>query len=140
MTRTVLATLALFYTIAHADTIYLCRAYDGNRFWSNEHCRERNALIERMQYAAPGPLHQQAQQANTDLQRTYDQQARDRIATQSQASLGVMGPNASPACKSLDEKVRWIDEQARRPQSAYTQMRLAEQRKAARDQRFRLGC
>lgn len=37
---------APFY--AHADTIYLCKAYSGDMFWSNVSCGQRQATVDRM--------------------------------------------------------------------------------------------
>jgi len=34
--------------IATNDTLYLCKAYSGGTFWSNDQCTKQQALIERI--------------------------------------------------------------------------------------------
>lgn len=53
-----------FQTVpTHAATIYLCKAYNGSTFWSQAHCREHRALIDRIESVADVPWSQQVEQA-----------------------------------------------------------------------------
>lgn len=55
--------VALLAGSAHAETIYLCKAYNGSTFWSQAHCSQHNALIDRIETVADVPWDQQVQQA-----------------------------------------------------------------------------
>ena len=83
------------------------------------------------------PLHEQAAIANGQTDRAYAlQRERQRIRP---APAGSTGSNVA-VCADLNEQVRLWDAAARRPNSPAEQDRIARNRKAVRDQQFRLGC
>lgn len=44
------------------ETLYLCQAYGGGQFWTRQHCRQRDALVERMESVPSGmPFEQQVE-------------------------------------------------------------------------------
>ena len=60
------AFLSLASALAAADTVYLCKSYGGGLFWSNTHCRQHNALIDRMESVPSGlPFNQQVEIATS---------------------------------------------------------------------------
>src|SRR5687767_13782586 len=62
----VLATAALLAAsacAAQAATIYLCKTYSGATFWSNTHCNQQKAFIDRIEEVADVPWDQQVRQA-----------------------------------------------------------------------------
>ena len=55
-------------TASSADTIYLCEAYSGGKFWSSSHCHQHKALIDRIETVPDGlPFDQQVQLAQSRL-------------------------------------------------------------------------
>lgn len=53
---------------AQADTIYLCKAYNGSTFWAKAHCNQHNALIERIVSVPDGmPFEQQVEGARAGV-------------------------------------------------------------------------
>ncbi|WPG40314.1 hypothetical protein [Variovorax sp. EBFNA2] len=131
MKKPMLAIALVAATQCHAATIYLCKAYNGSTFWAQAHCNQHNAFIERIVPVADVPWDQQVQQAQQGLQLQQ--------APRQQANVTMIGAG-SPQCKVLDDRVRELDSMARQPQSASSQGWIAEERKKARDQRFRIGC
>ncbi|MFT4266151.1 MAG: hypothetical protein QM586_02840 [Xenophilus sp.] len=63
---------------AQAATIYLCKAYNGGTFWSQAHCSQHNALIERIESVADVPWNQQVEQAEARKQRAAPTRDYDR--------------------------------------------------------------
>jgi cell division protein YceG involved in septum cleavage len=61
----------ILVTAAHADTIYQCRAYNGESFWSNAHCHTQKALVEGI-YSVPDnmPFQQQVDLAQRGANRS----------------------------------------------------------------------
>lgn len=53
-----------------ADTIYRCRAYNGESFWANGHCQKHQALVDGI-YTVPAnmPFQQQVDLAQRGLNR-----------------------------------------------------------------------
>ncbi len=122
---------------ASADTIYLCKAYSGGKFWSAEHCSTRSALIERMADVPAGlPFDQQVDIANG---------ARIEAARVTRAANtgGGGGPSAvsiqqdkKERCAALDRRIANLDAQARQSSTNA----IAAQRQAARDRQAELRC
>lgn len=131
---------------AGAAQVFSCVTHSGGRFWSSVHCREKNALVERIESVPAGlPWEQQVEIA--------DQQTRQGYATQRQQMLvrgastageitpsGGGGGNARQNCAYWNEQVAYYDAMARRPQSPGAQGWIAERRKEVRDAQFRAGC
>lgn len=69
MTKLLLALALVAATQSHAATIYLCKAYNGSTFWTNDSCSSRNALIERIESVADVPFDQQVEQARGNTNR-----------------------------------------------------------------------
>lgn len=126
---------------AGASQVFLCVSNSGGRFWSPNHCRERGALVERIEPVPGGlPWDQQVEIADQQTRRGHavqQQAAQQRGAT----SPGVTGSNGDTSrCAHFNERVAYYDRLARQPQSGATQSWIAEQRKEARDQQFRARC
>lgn len=132
-------TLSWGQTKGSTVTLYLCQAYGGGQFWTREHCRKRDALVERME-SVPGAM-------------PFDQQvalAQSRLAQNSRAAnVGTDGPRSPSApagsasadqCSALDERVRQLDAMARAGGHAGYMDWIALERKKARDRQFRLRC
>lgn len=134
---------------AGAAQVFSCVTHGGGRFWSSVHCREKNALVERIESVPAGlPWEQQVEIADQQTRQGYAiqrQQMQMRGArtageiTTSGASGGGGGP-ARQNCAHWNEQVAYYDAMARRPQSPGAQGWIAERRKETRDAQFRAGC
>lgn len=118
--------------------IYLCRAYTGGTFWSQAHCQEHRALIDRIAPVPPGlPFDQQVAIARQQLGTA---QAVAVAATPVQAQPAPQQFDRSAVCRGLEGEIRAIDARARQPLPAYEQDRLSARRKDVRGEQFRLRC
>ena len=119
---------------SYADTIYLCKTYSGGMFWTNVHCNQRNALIERIAEVPSGmtweqqvAMGEQQQRAVAPAPVTHIRQSDSNQSSQSE-------------CAALDKRVTDLDGMARQPQSAAGQDWIRSERKIARDRQFQLRC
>lgn len=60
---TAVCLIAINGSPASAGEIYLCKAYNGSTFWSQAHCNQHRAFVERIEQVADVPWDQQVQQA-----------------------------------------------------------------------------
>jgi hypothetical protein len=122
---------------AHADTLYLCKAYSGGTFWAQRPCSQHHALIERMLTMPSGlPFDQQVALGQQSLNQTA------QVTQAAQPTMTVQNTAASnlATCKALDTQISSLDALARQPQSGATQDWITQRRREARDQQFRLRC
>lgn len=56
------------------------------------------------------------------------------------ANIGPRPRVESPECHALDQIVLELDEAGRHPQSPYSQQRIRDERRRARDRQFAIGC
>ena len=131
---------------AGAAQVFSCVTHSGGRFWSSVHCREKNALVERIESVPAGlPWEQQVDIADQQTRRGYATQ-RQQMQVSGASTAGEIAPsggggaNARQNCAYWNEQVAYYDAMARRPQSPGTQGWIAERRKEARDAQFRTGC
>ncbi len=125
---------------AHADTIYLCKAYSGGMFWSSNPCSQQQATVDRTVTVPSGMSWDQKVQMGEAAW------AQGRAAAASQQQPVVVQQQPLPQstrhaeCASLAQTILNLDAQARQPQSGQTQDWIKGRRKEARDQQFRLQC
>ena len=124
---------------AGSAQVFLCVSNSGARFWSPDHCRERGALVERIE-AVPGGLswEQRVQIADQQTQQGYAVQ-RQAMEQRGATTAGVTVGDSS-RCARWNQQVEHYDRLARQPQSGASQTWIAERRKDARDQQFRARC
>lgn len=126
---------------AWAETVFLCRSYAGQQFWSNTHCHQLRAVILRMTTVPNGTPFPQAVElgraamAEGERLAAPPMPARPAAALQRSTSAG-----AGAECAALAEHIRAIDSAARQVQSATNQDRLTLERRHARARQYRLGC
>ena len=125
---------------AHADTIYLCKAYSGGMFWSSDPCGPQKATLDRTVSVPDGlPWDQKVQLGEAawaqarGLTAPPTAQAAPRPQRPSQ-------PTKQAECSSLAATVANLDSQARQPQSSQMQDWIKDQRQRARDRQLRLQC
>ncbi|WP_147375799.1 hypothetical protein [Noviherbaspirillum cavernae] len=70
------ATSILIATSSLADTIYRCRAYNGESFWAKDHCQKHKSLVEGI-YTVPDnmPFQQQVDLMQRGLDRANSARA-----------------------------------------------------------------
>ena len=118
------------------STVYLCESYGGGMFWSSAHCNTQSALIERTA-TVPSNIPWDQKVAIAQAQRSAAEiAARPPPVVQYQNS----GPTRASQCAALNDQVTQYDAMARQPQSGQMQDWISQQRKAARDEQFRLRC
>ncbi len=137
----------LFYLVllapAQAATVYLCRAYAGGMFWSSKHCNQQSASIIRIANVPDG-MSWDNQVALAEQQRAEGARLvappPNRAPGTTTTATTVTRPSKQAQCDALSQRVNYLDARARQGQSGQSQQTLREQRQAARDQQFRLGC
>lgn len=137
------ALLSLAPALAAADTLYLCKSYGGGMFWSNTHCRQHNALIDRIESVPSGlPFHQQVEIATgqSDAARSLYTAPAPPQPTAPPTHARTPREIYQGPCEVLDQRVEQLDAMARQPQTARAQDTITTERKKARDEQFRLRC
>lgn len=127
---------------SHAESLYLCRAYSGGTFWSQAHCNQHNALIERI-VSVPESLQFDQQVALGEQQRSAmaAQAARQNsTVTTTTTTQRHIQPDRSAECSALAASIQHYDAMARQPQSGQMQDWITAQRKKARDRQFQIKC
>lgn len=125
---------------AHADTIYLCKAYSGGMFWSSVPCSQKQALLDRA-VSVPDNIPWDQKVA---LGESNWAQARALTSTPQQSVVTQQGPSVQASrqaeCNGLRDSLNNIDAQARQPQTGEMQDWLKQRRRELSDQRYRLQC
>ena len=118
-----------------AATIYLCEGYSGGKFWSSVHCREKQALIDRMETVPDGlPFDQQVNMASQQRDKAQHLYQAPQQQTQSTVT------NNKVTCTDLEGRIANLDAMARQPQSGQTQDWITAERWRLRDIQFRIHC
>lgn len=132
---------------ASIQTVYLCKAWSGGRFWSAQACQAQKATVERMvpvpahlpwenQLALAQAAHTQGQSLARTGQRAPQHPAPQRAAptTQNQTS------HNTAACLSLRQSLQNLDSAARAGGTAKHMEWLANQRRAILAEMSRIRC
>jgi hypothetical protein len=130
---------------AMSATLYLCKSYGGGLFWSGGHCRDRQALIERIASVPDGlPFQQQvelAEQGRAEAQRLTAPPPPNFGTTTTTTQIITPGQRpASVECPALAQEILQYEQMARQPQSGQMQDWLTSRKRAARDRQFQLRC
>lgn len=120
-------------------TLYLCQAYGGGQFWTREHCRQQDALVERMESVPDAmPFDHQVTLAQSRLAQRF--RSTDVGPDEPSSRSAPVGRASAGQCSALDERVRQLDAMARAGGDAGYMDWIALERKNARDRQFRLRC
>lgn len=118
--------------------LYLCESFQGGKFWTRDHCRTRNAVIERMESVPAGiPFARQVELARGQRDRGLALSASPPNAPQ---VLQNAQPDRRTQCAWLDERVKQLDAMARAGGHAQYMDWIANERKLTRDRQFRIRC
>jgi len=126
---------------AHADTIYLCKAYSGGMFWSSVPCSQKQATVDRM-VSVPDGMPFDQQMALGEAARAQGQAVTAAQVPSPQVYQQAQNPQASrqAECDSLRASIANLDAQMRLPQSGQMQDWLKQRRQQLSDQRYRMQC
>ena len=128
-----------------SDTLYHCKAYSGGMFWSKQHCREREALVDRM-VNVPSGLNwsEQVRLAEQGTQATAKEKRRaERMAEADETILRQQArkrQRQERQCAKLQQEVDHQDSMARAGGSGRKQERIAKRKQELQERRQRAGC
>lgn len=130
---------------ARADQLYRCRAYGGGLFWSQVHCQQHGALVDRIEGVPSGlspdrqirvaeqGLHQSARTASrADAMTRAEQKALQREARARERHQS--------RCERLQAELQRQADRARQPLTAYQQQRASRHQQRLHEQLSRSGC
>lgn len=135
---------ALFFCMlpwtAHAETIYLCKAYSGGMFWSSAPCSQQKATVDRF-VTVPDNMTWDQKVTMGEAAR-FQGQAATAPPQWQPMSQQVQSPQASrlAECEGLKASIANLDSHARMPQSGQMQDWLKQRRQQLSDQRYRMQC
>lgn len=134
--RWIFCCLMLLPAHAVSGTIYLCKTYSGGAFWSSTHCRQHNALIERL-VSVPDTLPFQQQ-----VELAEQARAAGRALVHAPTLVHPQQQDASKQaeCDALRARIAHNTAMARRPQPAQMQDWLAKDKREARTMYGQLRC
>lgn len=125
----------------NAESLYLCRAYSGGTFWSQAHCNQHNALIERIVSVPDSlPFDQQVTLGEQHRSSVAPNAAKQRSPVTTTITQQNVQPDRTAECSALAASILHYDAMARQPQSGQMQDWITAQRKKARDRQFQIKC
>ncbi len=136
---------ALFGMAAQAEEIYRCKAYGGGTFWSREHCRERDALVDRIA-SVPGGMgferqvklaEQGARATERDVARASTLGRSEQQALQSQVRAEA---RQRKKCQKLQSELGLQDSRARQGLSAKQRARWQQRQERLQAEWSQAGC
>jgi hypothetical protein len=128
--------VALFPFWANSGSLYLCRAYSGGIFWTQAHCNQHSALIERIVSVPDSlPFDQQVK-----LAEQQQQPATSTTTVTNRVINSTIGPDHQSECRTLDAQITQFDAMARQPQSGSMQDWITSQKRKTRDRQFAIKC
>lgn len=120
--------------------LYLCRNTQDSLAWIPEPCATRGWTLERME-RVPRNLPWEEQVRAARAQRRQAQALHEpEPAVRYAPSAAPQADSRKASCQALDEQVKALDSMGRAGSRLYDLDRLRRERKAARDQQFRLRC
>lgn len=134
--------LSLFLVVSvNAESLYLCKSYNGGFFWSSVLCSERKATIDRIVTVPDGTsFEHQVQIGNQALGEVAKLTQPQSHGNASQNSNANSPAKTQSECKYLEDRIAYLDSLARQPQSGSMQDWITAERRTARDRQFRIRC
>lgn len=130
---------------AQAEQLYRCRSYGGGLFWSQTHCQQHDALVDRIESVPSGlsadrqirvaeqGLHQSVRTASrADAMTRAEQKALQREA---RARMRLQA-----RCDRLQAELDVQYRRSRQKLTALQQQRVGERQQRLRDERLQSGC
>ena len=122
-------------------TIYFCKSYAGETFWSDTVCSTQRATIDRMtSVPASLPFAQQVAIARGEAQEAARLYESPHPVSAAAIESAAPARNRTATCDIYDQQVRDLDAEARRPQSAARQDQIRTDRMSVMSSRARERC
>ncbi len=127
-----------------ADPLYRCRSYGGGLFWSQAHCQQHGALVDRIESVPSGlsadrqirvaeqGIAQSARASRADTMTRTEQRALQREAR--------ARARQRARCDRLQLELDFQYSRSRQKLTALQQQRISERQQRLRDQRSQAGC
>jgi len=136
---------ALCCMAAQADEIYRCKSYGGGIFWSREHCRERDALVDRIA-SVPGGMgferqvklaEQGVRTTERDVARASTLNPREQQALRTQARAEA---RHQKKCQKLQAELNLLESRARQGLTARQRTRWQTRQEKLKGEWTAAGC
>lgn len=130
---------------AQADQLYRCRAYGGGLFWSQTHCQQHDALVDRIESVPSGlSPDRQIRVAQQGLEQSARSASRaDAMTRAEQKSLqreARTRARQQARCERLMAELEIQYVRSRQKLTALQQQRVSERQQRLREQRSQAGC
>lgn len=135
---------------ARADQLYRCRSYGGGLFWSQTHCQQHGALIDRIESVPSGlSPDRQIRVAEQGIAKSGQTASRsDRAASRADGMTRVEQQAQQREARARERHKMRCDrlqaelelQQGRKPPTAYQQQRARERQQRLLEQRSLAGC
>jgi hypothetical protein len=128
-----------------ADQLYRCRAYGGGLFWSNTHCQQHDALVDRIETVPSGlSMERQIRVAEQGVAKSARAASRtDAMIRAEQKALqreARARERQQARCKRLDAELERQYSRSRQPLTARQQQRVTQRQQHLREERAQAGC
>lgn len=130
---------------AQADQLYRCRAYGGGLFWSQTHCQQHGALIDRIESVPSGLSADRqirvAEQGIKQSERTASRaDAMTRVEQKALQREARARERQQARCDKLQAELELQYSRSRQKLTALQQQRVSERQQRLREQRDQVGC
>ncbi len=130
---------------AQADQIYRCQSYGGGLFWSQTHCQQHGALIDRIESVPSGlSPDRQIRVAEQGLRQTARTASRTdamtRAAQQAQQREARARERQQVRCDKLQAELEQQYSRSRQKLTALQQQRVSERQQRLREKREQAAC
>ena len=140
MSRVLLAIAVVFFSGAtSAATIYECRTYAGEDFYSSNYCSQSNG-VEVRAHSVPGNMSFRKQVRFVESANTKKAASARRANVKQARATQRNEQFKETQCNQVDRALAAKDAELRRPHSAKRGDRLTAERRKLMDQRFDLRC
>lgn len=130
---------------AQADQLYRCRAYGGGLFWSQAHCQQHGALVDRIE-SVPSGLSPERQIRVAEQGIAQSVRAASRADAMTRAEQQALQREArtrarqQARCDRLQAGLELRYGRSRQQLTALQQQRVSERQQRLREERSQAGC
>ena len=130
---------------AQADQLYRCRSYGGGLFWSQTHCQQHGALVDRIESVPSGlspdrqirVAEQGIAQSTRTVSRADAMTRAEQKALQREAHARA---RQQARCDRLQAELELQYSRSRQKLTALQQQRVSVRQQRLREERSRAGC
>ena len=130
---------------AQADQLYRCRSYGSGLFWSQTHCQQHGALIDRIENVPSGlSLERQIRVAEQGIAQSVRTASRADAMTRAEQKALQREARArerqQARCDRLQSELEAQYSRSRQKLTALQQQRVSERQQRLREARGQAGC